>query len=94
VQELAQSIDPARTEAEVNAVGYALMRSEQNERALEVFELNTRVFPDASNTWDSLGEALMNLGRSEEAIRAYEKSLELDPDNANAKTMIERIRGG
>lgn len=36
----------------------------------------------------------MILGRSEEAIRAYERSLELNPHNANAQTMIERIRAG
>ncbi len=94
IRTLADRIDATRTEAEVNAVGYVLMRNEQVERALEVFELNTRAFPDASNTWDSLGEALMRLGRNEEAIRAYERSLELDPDNSNARAMIERIRGG
>ena len=79
---------------EVNATGYALMRVQQTEQALAVFELNTRVFPDAFNTWDSLGEALMNLGRSEEAIRAYERSLELNPENENAEAMIARIRSG
>jgi len=94
VQQLAERSDPQEVEAEVNAVGYALMRNQDLEHALQVFQLNTRVFPEASNTWDSLGEALMNLGRNEEAIRAYERSLELDPSNANARAMIERIRGG
>ena len=70
------------------------MRNQQAVLALELFELNTRVFPDASNTWDSLGEAHMTLGNDDEAIRAYEKSLELDPGNENAREMIVRIRGG
>ncbi len=86
--------DAAQVEQGVNAVGYALMRSQRAERALEVFELNTRVFPDAFNTWDSLGEAHMALGNDEEAIRAFERSLELNPDNTNARTMIDRIREG
>ncbi len=94
VRELVERGVPAQTEAEVNAVGYALMRNQNAEQALEIFELNTRVFPDASNTWDSLGEAHMTLGNNDEAIRAYEKSLELDPDNTNARAMISRIRGG
>jgi len=92
VRTMADRGDPARVEAEVNAVGYVLMRSANLEHAREVFELNTRVFPDAFNTWDSLGEALMTMGRDEEAIIAYEKSLELNPDNTNARTTIERIR--
>ena len=94
LQELAERIDPAVVEAEVNAVGYVLLRSQRAEQALEVFELNTRVFPEASNTWDSLGEAHMMLGHDDDAIRAYERSLELDPNNENATAMILRIRGG
>jgi hypothetical protein len=84
--------EPDRVEGDVNAVGYVLMRNQNLEDALRVFELNTRLFPEASNTWDSLGEALMRLGKHDEAIRAYEKSLELDPDNQNAREMINRIR--
>ncbi len=94
VSQLAERNDPAQVEAEVNATGYALMRMERTEQALEIFQLNTRVFPDAFNTWDSLGEAHMNLGNNDEAIRAYQRSLELNPENTNAETMIERIRSG
>jgi CubicO group peptidase (beta-lactamase class C family) len=94
IRELAASADPARVEAEVNAVGYVLLQGERAEQALEVFELNTRVFPEAFNTWDSLGEAHMVLGHDGEAIRCYERSLELNPNNTNAEEMIARIRGG
>jgi CubicO group peptidase (beta-lactamase class C family) len=94
VRELAARDEPARVEAEVNAIGYAMLRTLRAEQALAVFELNTRVFPESFNTWDSLGEAHMVLGHDEEAIRAYERSLELNPNNANAQTMISRIRGG
>ncbi len=92
VRQLAERSDPARIEREVNAVGYALLRTEKAEQALAVFELNTRVFPEAFNTWDSLAEAHMVLGHDEEAIRFYERSLELNPNNENAKTMMARIR--
>jgi tetratricopeptide (TPR) repeat protein len=94
VRALTEHTHPAEVEARVNAVGYGLLQAEQAERALEVFELNTRVFPDAFNTWDSLGEAHMTLGNDAEAIRCYERSLELNPENANADAMIERIRQG
>ncbi len=94
VRELVERSAPARVEREVNAVGYALLRSEKAEQALAVFELNTRVFPEAFNTWDSLGEAHMVLGHDDDAIRCYERSLELNPDNTNATEMIARIREG
>ncbi len=76
------------------AMGYALLGTQKVEQALAVFELNTRVFPEAFNTWDSLGEAHMILGHDDDAIRFYERSLELNPDNANARAMIARIREG
>jgi tetratricopeptide (TPR) repeat protein len=94
LEQLAERNDPTQVEMEVNATGYALMRMDRTEQALAVFELNTRVFPDAFNTWDSLGEALMNLGRNDAAISAYQRSLELNPENSNAEAMIERIRSG
>jgi len=93
-RQLAARYDANRVEMEINATGYTLMRARQTEQALKVFELNTRVFPDAFNTWDSLGEALMNSGRDDEAIRAYQRSLELNPENSNAETMISRIKSG
>jgi predicted Zn-dependent protease len=92
VRSLAVETEARRVELEVNAVGYLLLQSEKAQQAREVFTLNTRVFPDAFNTWDSLGEAHMVLGHDEEAIRAYERSLALNPENTNAKTMIARIR--
>jgi tetratricopeptide (TPR) repeat protein len=94
IRQLARGADPARVEAEVNAVGYALLTTEKAEQALAVFELNTRVFPEAFNTWDSLGEAHMVRGHDADAIHYYERSLELNPDNANATRMIARIREG
>ncbi len=93
-RQISEQYDATQVEMEINATGYALMRTQQTEQALAVFELNTRVFPEAYNTWDSLGEAFMNLGRNEDAIRAYQRSLELNPENTNAATMISRIRSG
>ncbi len=94
VRELINRANPAQVEGQVNAVGYALLRTQNTEQALKVFELNTRVFPEAFNAWDSLGEAHMALGHDDDAIRCFERSLELNPNNTNAQTMISRIRGG
>ena len=92
VRRLAARSESTRVEADINAAGYALLQAQRALQALAIFELNTRVFPQAYNTWDSLGEAHMVLGNDEGAIRAYQRSLQLNPDNANAKAMIARIR--
>ncbi|MGE0552085.1 MAG: serine hydrolase [Gemmatimonadales bacterium] len=93
VRRLAASHDPAEVEAEVNGLGYGLLRAQKAKQALTVLEMNARVFPDAFNVWDSLGEAHAALGQKREAIRAYERSLGLNPNNTNARQLISRLRG-
>jgi cytochrome c-type biogenesis protein CcmH/NrfG len=74
------------------------MQNGERERAFQVFALNTELFPNSSNSWDSLGECSYNMKKLDLSLRSYKKSLELNPDNKNAKGMIERIakekRGG
>jgi len=91
---LADGPEAGRVEGGVNMAGYRLLQGGRPDLALRVFDLNTRVFPDGFNTWDSLGEAHMTLGHDEDAIRCYERSLELNPGNGNAEEMIARIREG
>lgn len=79
-------------EAAINRAGYGFLQEEKAEVARRVFALNTELFPDAFNTWDSLGEALARLGRKEEAVRAYERSLALNADNRGARQALEKLR--
>ena len=92
VQQLSERFSPVEVERWVNRLGYRLLRGDMAERALKLFEFNTRIFPESWNTWDSLGEAHLNLGHKEEAIRAYQKSLELNPDNKDAEKLITWIK--
>jgi tetratricopeptide (TPR) repeat protein len=80
-------------EQELNMLGYQLLARNMTGDAIDIFELNVEAYPEAFNTYDSLGEALMAAGRHDEAIANYERSLELNPDNANAVTMLARLRG-
>jgi len=76
------------SEEAVNEFGYNLLNQNKNEEALKVFKLNTELYPNGYNTYDSYGECLMKLGQKEKAIKAYKKSLALNPDNGNAKQII------
>jgi tetratricopeptide (TPR) repeat protein len=53
--------------------------------------MNTELYPEDFNTYDSYGECLVKIGRIEEGITAYKKSLELNPNNENAKKVLEEI---
>ncbi len=79
-------------EFEINWQGYQLLRNGRVDDALKVFQLNTELYPEASNTWDSLAEGYMTMGDKAQATKYYKKSLELDPMNENAKAMIEKMK--
>ena len=59
--------------------------------AIEILILNSEVYPNSSNVYDSLGEAYMIDGNNELARLNYNKSLELNPGNENAKKMLENL---
>jgi imidazolonepropionase-like amidohydrolase len=78
-------------EAAVNRAGYRLLQAGDVAGAIEVFRVNTDMFPESANAWDSLAEAHMERGDRERAIEYYQRSLELDPENDNARERLEAL---
>lgn len=77
------------TEDEVNSWGYQLLGLEKKNEASHIFKLNTLLFPESSNVYDSYGEILEILGNRKEAIINYKKSLKLNPNNTNASNYLK-----
>ena len=75
----------------INALGYNLFRQENGEDALRIFKLNTELYPERSNPWDSYAMCLIAMGKKEEGIKAYRKFVELSPLNQNAKRKLEEL---
>ncbi|MEM1220434.1 MAG: tetratricopeptide repeat protein, partial [Bacteroidota bacterium] len=80
------------SEMGLNNFGYQLMGLEKDVDALKIFRLNTELYPEAFNTYDSYGECLLKMGKKEEAFAAYQKSLDLNPNNNNAARILEEER--
>jgi hypothetical protein len=76
----------------LNSEGYRYLWDADHDMAIRVLELNTELFPNSYNVWDSLGEALMESGRRDLAVVNYEKSLELNPHNENARKMLRELK--
>ncbi|MDM7922835.1 MAG: serine hydrolase [Pyrinomonadaceae bacterium] len=76
----------------VNRAGYGLLEEKKHAQAIEVFKLNTILFPRSSNAFDSLAEAYTETNNKPLAIENYKKSLQLDPTNAHAERMIKRLQ--
>jgi tetratricopeptide (TPR) repeat protein len=80
------------SENEINGLGYFCLNNNKLDFALEIFKLNTRIYPEAFNTFDSLGEAQMIAGDYDSALINYRKSVELNSNNENGKKMIEKLQ--
>jgi CubicO group peptidase (beta-lactamase class C family) len=78
----------------LNNIGYNLLFSDQEgeaHEAIEIFQLNTELFSEIANTWDSLGEALLKNGDQKKARDAYERALTINPDLLSAKMALEKM---
>jgi CubicO group peptidase (beta-lactamase class C family) len=79
-------------EDRINNIAYDLLDDPARiDDAIALFALNTQLFPDSANTWDSLGEGCIAAGRTEQASASYRRSLELDPANTHAQQMLEEL---
>jgi tetratricopeptide (TPR) repeat protein len=80
------------SENEINNFGYELMNAGTLKEALEIFRLNTEMYPASFNAFDSYGEGLLKDGQKEAGLEAYRKSLLLNPENENAKSVLKSAR--
>ena len=76
-------------ENELNTYGYQLMNAGQQDKAIEMFVLNTKRFPKSANCFDSLGEGYATKGDKKNAILNFKKSLSMDP-SANVRANSEK----
>lgn len=80
-------------EADINSFGYRLVSLKKMDEAIEIFKLNTELYPESANAYDSLGEAYATVGNREEAIKAYEKAVKCDPTYASSVDALRRLKG-
>ena len=78
-------------ENNLNLWGYSLISQEKLHKALAIFKLNTHLFPQSYNTFDSLAEAYWHLGDYQHAIANYNQVLKLQPDNTHARKQLIKL---
>jgi tetratricopeptide (TPR) repeat protein len=89
---LAQKIrNDVSRETDLNSCGYVLLMRKDVKEAINVFQINTNLFPYSPNCFDSLGEAYLIAGMKDESKACYQRVLELDPQHSNAKAQLEKL---
>jgi len=92
LKNLVSTIKPlCKHQGEFNAFGYMLLAQKKYKEAINIFKLNTFVYPDKAGVYDSLGEAYYTIDNKEEARKNYEKVLAIDSNNENAKKMLQKL---
>jgi len=92
IHENQNSTEILRTiESNINRIGYAFMAKKEIEKALEIFELNTKYFENSANAWDSYAEAHLSNNDKANAIKYYTKALEVNPNLNSAKQQLKLL---
>ncbi|NHF58408.1 beta-lactamase family protein [Flavobacteriaceae bacterium TP-CH-4] len=75
----------------LNSIGYMLLNLKENNKALDIFKLNTQEHPTSWNVWDSLGEGYERSFDTINATKFYQKSVELNPENTHGLEKLKML---
>jgi len=78
-------------EGTLNSLGYILAGEGRLGNALSAFRINSELYPEAWNVWDSLGEGHEMLGQVEQALKYYRKSVKINPENTHGVEKIKQL---
>lgn len=76
----------------VNMFGYELMQRKKLDEALEVLQMNTKLYPDSANAYDSLGDVYLAKGNKEMAKTSFETALKKDPNFTASKAKLDKLK--
>ncbi len=96
VYQRAKKADPGFSlpERDVNRWGYELLAADKVAKGVAIFQLNVAMYPESSNTYDSLAEAQEAAGDTQAAIANYRKSLSLNQQNQHAVERLKDLEAG
>lgn len=77
---------------ELNTYGRVLYSTNRQTEAVEVFMLNTKLFPNEPRTYMSLANTLGVRGEKQKAIKVLKKAIKLHPENEDLKKNLEVIK--
>ena len=78
------SLDRAINENIINRLGYSMLSDKKYDFAIEIFKINTKLYPKSSNTYDSLGDGYWKIKDTVNAVANFKKALSINPENRRA----------
>ena len=86
------SLNPVIRERTLNSIGYQFLKINEMEKAIGIFTINTKLYPNSSNTFDSLGDSYLKQKDTVLAMENYEKSLAINPENKSSRRQLNKLK--
>jgi CubicO group peptidase (beta-lactamase class C family) len=83
--------DHAIDEAELNFQGYTQLENGNKKLALDIFRVNTILYPNSSNVYDSYGDAQRANDDNKGAVDSYKKALKLNPGSEGTSKKLTEL---
>lgn len=77
-------------EWDFNRKGYQYLKKKEYQKAIGIFQLNAKLFPNSSNVYDSLADAHLRNGDSLQAYTNYKIALDMNPQNSFAERYVKK----
>lgn len=88
---LAADPDYDCAQSDINHYGYILLRAGRIPEAIKVFLLNTYLYPNAFNAYDSLADGYEKAGDKSAALESCRKALAIDPTSTYMQQRIAAL---
>ncbi|MFN1218766.1 serine hydrolase [Chryseobacterium kwangjuense] len=75
----------------LNHVGYLLLGRKDFTKAIDVFRVNTMLYPKSENVYNALGEAYLKAGQKDKARENYQKVLDINPKSEHAAKVLKTL---
>lgn len=75
-------------EGPMNSLGYELLADDNVEAAIYILTMNTKLYPESWNVYDSLADAYMEDGNRDMARKNYQMAVKINPDFKSAKDKL------
>ena len=76
----------------IKSMGLSFLSRNKMEEAIEIFKLNTQLYPESWGVYSTLAEAYLKNGDNRMAVQHYQKALELNPDERNIKRIVNKLK--
>ncbi len=76
----------------LNSYGYQLLALKELDDAIEIFKLNSEIYPERYNVYNSLGEAYLAANDSNQAERCFKKAIDLNYFDGYSHGLLYRLQ--